>query len=141
MSHTHTVALHVCSLSQQVANDESSILSAKVVIQMLLYFTFHSTQTCSMQFTLSLSFTTALVLTSRSLTSLELIKVPTANAQTTLVLIHTPAEAGDILGARPGLRLRACVDLVLGLELGALEIGLSRRAAAAAEPTADGVAD
>lgn len=82
-----------------------------------------------------------LILTSRSLASLELIKVPTADGQTALVLIHTPAKAGDVLGARPGLRLRACVDLVLGLKLGALRVGLSGRAAAAAEPAADGVAD
>lgn len=82
-----------------------------------------------------------LVLTSRSLASLELIQVPPTDSQTTLVLIHTPAEARNILRARPGLRLRACVDLVLALKLGALGRGLGRRAAAAAEPAADGMTD
>jgi hypothetical protein len=73
-----------------------------------------------------------LVLPSRLLARLELIHVPPADAKAALVLIHAPAEAGHVLGARPGLRL---------LELSARGGRLGGRAAAAGEPAADRVAD
>ena len=66
------------------------------------------------------SYDTVLVLTSGGLASLELVQIPPTDCQTSLVLIHTPAERVDVLGARTGLRLRGSVDLVLLLELGAL---------------------
>lgn len=89
----------------------------------------------------SISLYYTLVLTSRSLASLQLIQVPPADCQATLVLVHALAERVDVLSARPGLRLRRSVDLVLLLELGALGRRLGRRAAATTEPAADGMAD
>jgi hypothetical protein len=83
-----------------------------------------------------------LVLPSRLLARLELIHVPPADAKAALVLIHAPAEAGHVLGARPGLCLLAGgVDLVRLLELSARGGRLGGRAAAAGEPAADRVAD
>lgn len=85
----------------------------------------------------------ALVLPSRRLARLELIQIPPADAQAPLVLIHAPAEAGHVLGARAALRLLARgVHLVRVLELGGGGGRLRGRAAAAAgEPAAHRVAD
>jgi hypothetical protein len=83
----------------------------------------------------------SLVLTSGGLASLELIQVPAANGQTTLVLVHALAEVVDVSRASTALLLCRGVDAVLLGELSALGRCLSRRTAATAEPATDGVAN
>ena len=83
-----------------------------------------------------------LVLAGGSLARLELVKVPAADGKVALVLVHAAPEVGDILCAYTrGLVLRVhggLAVLVLGERL---VDGRSGCAGAAAEPTADGVAD
>jgi hypothetical protein len=84
-----------------------------------------------------------LVLTSRRLTSLKLVKIPPTNRQTTLVVIHALAEALDVICARTGLRHlsgRGVGGLVLCAELGGLGGGFGGGGGAATEPAADCVA-
>lgn len=83
-----------------------------------------------------------LVLASSSLASLELVKVPAADGQVALVLVHAAAEVGDVLRAHGGrLVLRVHGDLaVLRLRYG-LVGGRGGRAGSTAEPATDGVAD
>ena len=86
----------------------------------------------------------SLVLPSRRLTRLKLIKIPATDGQTPLVIIHALAEALDIIRARSSRRLLHCSGvggLVLRGELGGLRGGFSGRGGAAAEPAADCVAD
>jgi len=82
-----------------------------------------------------------LVLASSLLASLELVKVPTADSQRALVLVHAPSEVANIGLASPWalvvLSLRVGV-VVSHLRL--LLLGWCGRAAAAEEST-DGVAD
>ena len=77
----------------------------------------------------------------------QLVKVPTANTQVTLVLIHASAEVADInLTGRVLVRGLGSVALVktvvhsLGLNRGGL-LGLSGGAGATAEEATDGMAD
>jgi hypothetical protein len=85
-----------------------------------------------------------LVLASRRLTRFELVQVPSTDSQTTLVLIHTFAEALDVVCARTGLcHLGGCGvgGLVLGRELGVLGRSFGGGRGTASEPAADCVAD
>ena len=83
----------------------------------------------------------ALVLTSSLLASLQLIQVPSANRQATLVLVHAGAELLDVSRAR-ARRLHLCGALVLLCEFGVLGRSLGGCGGrAAAEEAADGVAD
>jgi len=82
-----------------------------------------------------------LVLAGSGLARLELVKVPAANGQVALVLVHAAPEVADILCANAG-------SLVLGVHGGLAVLGLGERlvgrrscAGPAAEPAADGVAD
>lgn len=83
-----------------------------------------------------------LVLAGGSLARLELVKVPAADGQVALVLVHAAPEVADILCANAG-------SLVLGVHGGLAVLGLGERlvgrrsgcAGSAAEPTADGVTD
>lgn len=82
-----------------------------------------------------------LVLGSSSLASLELVKVPAADGETALVLVHALAEVGDVglTGAR-GL-VRGVGVRVLRLDLLRLGLCRGRGRGAAAEEATDGVAD
>lgn len=109
-----------------------------------------STRTCPCHLFHSLSSSSChdrydpLVLASRGLASLELVKIPTTDSQTTLVLIHALAEALDVVCARAGLRhLGGSLvgRLVLSREFRILGRGISGGGGAAAEPAADCVAD
>ena len=84
-----------------------------------------------------------LVVRSSLLASLELVQVPAADRQATLVLIHALAEVVDVGRANAAALLRRVVLLVLLGEVGALGrlLGGGSGRAAAAEKTADGVAD
>ena len=80
-----------------------------------------------------------LVLAGSGLARLELVKVPTADGQVALVLVHTAPEVADVLCAHAG-------SLVLGVHGGLAVLGLGERlvgrrscAGAAAEPATDGV--
>lgn len=83
-----------------------------------------------------------LVLAGSSLARLELVKVPAADGKVALVLVHAAPEVGDVLCAHTR-------GLVLGVHGGLAVLVLGERlvdgrsgcAGAAAEPTADGVAD
>ena len=82
-----------------------------------------------------------LVLAGGSLARLELVKVPAADGQVALVLVHAAPEVADVLCAHAG-------SLVLGVHGGLAVLGLGERligrrscAGSAAEPAADGVAD
>jgi hypothetical protein len=83
-----------------------------------------------------------LVLAGGSLARLELVKVPAADGEVALVLVHAAPEVGDVLCANAG-------GLVLGVHGGLAVLVLGERlvdrrsgcAGAAAEPTANGVAD
>jgi hypothetical protein len=83
-----------------------------------------------------------LVLAGSSLARLELVKVPAADGEVALVLVHAAPEVGDVLSANAG-------GLVLGVHHGLAVLVLGQRlvgrrsgcAGAAAEPTANGVAD
>ena len=82
-----------------------------------------------------------LVLAGSGLARLELVKVPTADGQVALVLVHAAPEVGDVLRAHAG-------SLVLGVHGGLAVLGLGERlvgrrsgAGATAEPAADGVTD
>lgn len=68
-------------------------------------------------------FRSNLVLSSRSLASLELIQIPAANGQAALVLIHALAEVVDVRGACTRL-LRLRRGLVLLCEIRVLRRGL-----------------
>jgi len=83
-----------------------------------------------------------LVLAGSSLARLELVKVPAADGEVALVLVHAAPEVGDVLCAHArGLVLRVhggLAVLVLGERLVDRRSGC---AGAAAEPTTNGVAD
>jgi hypothetical protein len=69
-----------------------------------------------------------LVLTSSLLTSLELVKVPSADGQTALILVHAFAESVDIVRARARRLVHLCgVGLVCLCEFGVLRSRLSGR--------------
>lgn len=91
--------------------------------------------------------TETLVLGSSSLASLELIKVPAADVQATLVLVHAIREVLDISLAHLGLRRRVAVALVETLvhalrRSHGLLLGLRRLGAGATEEhVANGVTD
>jgi hypothetical protein len=83
-----------------------------------------------------------LVLAGSSLARLELVKVPAADGEVALVLVHAAPEVGDVLCANAG-------GLVLGVHGGLAVLVLGERlvgrrsgcAGAAAEPTTNGVAN
>lgn len=83
-----------------------------------------------------------LVLAGSGLARLELVKVPAADGQVALVLVHAAPEVADVLCAHAG-------SLVLGVHHGLAVLGLGKRlvgrrsgcAGAAAEPATDGVTD
>lgn len=83
-----------------------------------------------------------LVLAGSGLARLELVKVPTADGQVALVLVHAAPEVADVLCANTG-------SLVLRVHGGLAVLGLGKRlvgrrsgcAGSAAEPAADGVTD
>ena len=92
----------------------------------------------------SFLYTAPLVLASRRLTRLELVKIPSTDGQTALVIVHALAEALDVVrtGTSLSLHLSSCVGgLVLSAELGGLGRSFSRGGGAAAEPAADCVAN
>jgi hypothetical protein len=90
----------------------------------------------------SLKIPSHLVLASSSLARFELVKVPAANSQVALVLVHAAPEVGNILCANAG-------SLEVGVHGGLAVLVLrkrlvdrrSSRAGSAAEPATDGVAD
>jgi hypothetical protein len=86
-----------------------------------------------------------LILTSRRLTRLKLVQVPSTDSQASLVVVHALAELVDVVRACAGalhLRDGAVGGLVLCGELGGCGgRGFGRRGAAATEPAADSVAD
>jgi hypothetical protein len=96
-----------------------------------------------------------LIPTSRLLTSLQLLHVPTTNTHVALILIHTISKALDVrgtwtgrFGGGVGLRVEGIIHGVAGscVGVGGLLVFLlfgwgGRGAAAAAEKAADGVAD
>jgi hypothetical protein len=90
-------------------------------------------------------FSTHLVLTSRRLTRLKLVQIPSTDGQASLVVIHALAELVDVVRAcARALHLRdgAVGRLVLRGELGGCGgRGFGGRGAAATEPAADCVAD
>ena len=82
-----------------------------------------------------------LVLAGSGLARLELVKVPAADGQVAMVLVHAAPEVADVLCAHAG-------SLVLGVHGGLAVLGLGERlvsrrscAGSSAEPAADGVAD
>lgn len=82
----------------------------------------------------------SLVLTSRRLACLELVKVPSTDSQAALVLVHALAEALDVVCAGTRLcHLSGC--LVLCGEVGILGRGVGRGGRTTAEETANCVAD
>lgn len=85
---------------------------------------------------------TALVLARGLLARLQLVQVPAADVEVALVLGHAVIEGLDVTSARAGrLALRHGRLLVLLSEVGALGRGLGGCGRAAAEETANGVAD
>jgi hypothetical protein len=81
-----------------------------------------------------------LVLRSSRLASLQLIQIPTADSQATLVIVHALAEAVHIIRASAASLAHGSL-LVLLLEVGVLRGLLGRRRGTAAEKAADCVAD
>jgi hypothetical protein len=131
---------HIILCNSPFSNAVSAYMLTKA-LSLLPLFNFLSPITLS---TSSFQYTSSLVLTSRRLTRLELVKIPSTDSQTALVVIHALAEALDVVCARTSLSLHlsSCVGgLVLSAELGGLGRGFSGGRGAAAEPAADCVAN